>query len=428
MESGIKNVSFSSNEKKLLRYYYTNRERFISTKEAANHLRFKGASGVNSSIARIVKKILKFENRSPQKRNNGSDVFWKEIFDGVFTDNDKFYWKLKKEAISQLEYTEWLMQPEFEQRNYYIIGSKYKNDKTGYYVDIFPSMISKGVIAFGYGWNEDLNFLVGKTDKEKKDIIKDYKLESNQISHQIRKFTRIKPGDLIAIKLAGNYSPLIIRGYAIVKGNDDLKIIKDEELGNVIEVEYLYTDLNIEFSYHYAQTIYKIEDDQRIKSIFLECLNLINSGSNNIIESSPYINASIKKKQIDEVRINYTVDKIMSRKHNLIQQRIYDFFLQKYDDKNVFMEKNYVDVQVELASEVILFEIKPFESVVKCIKDALGQLLFYCLQDKEKIFKLRVVGPNMPNKIDEGYIKFLKRNIQLDFDYYAESQVYEEFK
>jgi len=63
-------------------------------------------------------------------------------------------------------------------------------------------------------------------------------------------------------------------------------------------------------------------------------------------------------------------------------------------------------------------EVKSSSYASECIKEALGQLLLYSLNDNDSRPKKHIVVGQYPaTDNDKKYINFLKDNLKLEFDY-----------
>lgn len=91
---------------------------------------------------------------------------------------------------------------------------------------------------------------------------------------------------------------------------------------------------------------------------------------------------------------------------------------EKYGDENVVLEENYVDIKLIQPDYITFYEVKSSPYASECIKEALGQILLYSLNDTDKRPKKHiVVGQYPPTDNDKKYIDFLKQNLKLEFDY-----------
>jgi len=90
------------------------------------------------------------------------------------------------------------------------------------------------------------------------------------------------------------------------------------------------------------------------------------------------------------------------------------------DDKGVeiIFEENNIDIKVIRGDEIHLYEVKTSNSPISCIRQGLGQLLFYLSQNfYDNVTKIFIAGPGKPNDNDLEFINFLKKTLEVKFDY-----------
>lgn len=306
----------------------------------------------------------------------------------------------------------------FDQESFYIIGSKYGEANN---LDMLPDMLHNNVICTGFAWDYDLTKLYGESEKFIKEfLIK--KGEQPKSYNTLKKFLRLRPGDIIAIKSDGSPKAgkpfLEIVAYAIVVESEGIVYWYDEEtFGHCINVQFIETDLNIQFAKGgYGRTIHKIEEENLINLFFKGfksssiIIDKIKKNFRNR-KSSNSINLNVQKRKGSEGYVT-------NPKHNLIQQKFKEKLENEFGEKNVYLEENFVDIKLLQDDYIILYEVKPYDLVIDCIRSGIGQLLTYCFRENEpKIKKIRIVGPNPPDEDDKNYIRYLKNMLQLDFDY-----------
>lgn len=82
---------------------------------------------------------------------------------------------------------------------------------------------------------------------------------------------------------------------------------------------------------------------------------------------------------------------VVTKKHKLIQNILYDLFKKSFKDtKNIIkMEKDFVDIRIESPNDktLILYEIKTDKTALNCIKHGIGQLLFYKLMNDNSVWE-----------------------------------------
>ncbi|MBK8396297.1 MAG: hypothetical protein IPL26_13815 [Leptospiraceae bacterium] len=109
---------------------------------------------------------------------------------------------------------------------------------------------------------------------------------------------------------------------------------------------------------------------------------------------------------------------VAQQTHNKIQEALKNKLISKYGEKNVILEENFVDVKLIQPDFIGFYEVKSASYASECIKEALGQILLYSLNDNEKKVKKHfVVGQYPPTLKDQEYIDFIKKNLKLEFDY-----------
>lgn len=298
--------------------------------------------------------------------------------------------------------------------NYYIIGSKYGNQTDGF-DDVLPSMLEKGVISTGFDSDKNMHDFVGK----KHEIIIDY-LKSKSASQEsystLKHFLNLKPGDLIAVKIhsapSGAQARLVIGAYAIVKGLDKPIYKHCEELGHTIEVDFIETNLDYELPFGYGHTIHKVEDHDRITSIF-------GYYSDELAESVDE-SKELHFKNTDTVKIESSAGYVLSRAHNKIQNLLITNLAEIYGSERVKVEQNYIDVLVELDDKFIIYEVKSSFSANHCIREALGQILQYghdLKKNSNKTIEYVVVGPSNIDKSDDSFYRYVANSIEEPFSY-----------
>jgi hypothetical protein len=109
---------------------------------------------------------------------------------------------------------------------------------------------------------------------------------------------------------------------------------------------------------------------------------------------------------------------VAEQKHNKIQEALVKLLSDKYGKENVILEENYVDIKLIQPDFITFYEVKSSSYASECIKEALGQILLYSLNDTDKRPKKHIVVGQYPTTDnDRKYIDFLKHNLKLEFDY-----------
>ncbi|WP_159798926.1 hypothetical protein [Flavobacterium sp. MK4S-17] len=108
------------------------------------------------------------------------------------------------------------------------------------------------------------------------------------------------------------------------------------------------------------------------------------------------------------------------QKHNIIQQKLYSRLVAEHGEENVIMEQNRVDIKLFHLNFICFYEVKSASFAAECVKQALGQILLYSINDTDSRPKKHiVVGQYPPTEIDLKYINFIKQNLKVEFDYLA---------
>lgn len=113
-----------------------------------------------------------------------------------------------------------------------------------------------------------------------------------------------------------------------------------------------------------------------------------------------------------------TTNYIATQKHNLLQEALKEKLIKLYGTRCVFLEENYVDITVKLPNIILLYEVKSAAFASDCIREALGQVIAYSQRDTDKRNKkLIVAGQYPPNEDESAFVKYVKSNLKLNFDY-----------
>lgn len=318
--------------------------------------------------------------------------------------------------------------------NFYIIGSKYGDGNGNDIIPKIGEFIKNQCVAVGYLNHLDFSSLMHSDHHKVNDfVIKNYnekKPAVSKIKTIFRKFSKIKEGDIIAVKSHGAYSKLTIIAYAqVVKRNGSIYDHRPELLGHHINVEFLDAGFSKHIGLNYAETLHSINsnDVKLLEKIFglYSRLEIENVGLDEFYDEDEefetefieetgfsYNNKSEKsfnRTAISPVKVNQV--------HNIIQNQFIKFLDGKYSN-TVKGERNRIDAYRETPDEVHIYEIKPYENVFSCIRDGIGQLLDYSHNYKtKKEIRIYIVGPNKPNEKDLKFIDAIRTNLKIQFKY-----------
>lgn len=105
--------------------------------------------------------------------------------------------------------------------------------------------------------------------------------------------------------------------------------------------------------------------------------------------------------------------------HNQLQNELYKQLDSQYENDKLIMEENWIDLLQVSGGKTYLYEVKPYESPTKCIREGIGQLLHYCSQhfeDSRDIIFV-IAGPNNLSSIDKDYLRFIKETLNIETEY-----------
>ena len=310
-------------------------------------------------------------------------------------------------------------------RNYFIVGTKYKDDSGYDTKDVFPDMLASGSIAIGFLNEYDLSGLYGKEEEKINKFIDGLEntdsedVERKWLKSYFRILLRLKPGDIIALKSHGSHGTLQIIAYAIVVERGGMVYeYHPEKLGHHINVEFLETDLVRKTNRNYAGSIHHVDSNRsdHLEDIFGPYLQMDNPLFDDAeIEDDVHS----PKSELPYIR-GPIAAKMVNRLHNIIQNSFYHYLRQTYPDDSITSEYGgQVDILRENESEMWFYEIKPIENVGSCLREAIGQLIDYSFKyrDHRKV-KLVAVGMgdiNSPNAL--AYLNHYEESLNVDIEY-----------
>lgn len=125
----------------------------------------------------------------------------------------------------------------------------------------------------------------------------------------------------------------------------------------------------------------------------------------------------------DSIRKQGIKDVIITKKHNRLQQNLFEELVNLYGKNNVIMEKHNIDIKVEHPNQVDLYEVKIASSAKYCIRYALGQIIEYAYNyNTTKVKNLIIVGNHKLAIEDIDYVKHIKTllvNVNFDYQHYV---------
>jgi hypothetical protein len=105
-------------------------------------------------------------------------------------------------------------------------------------------------------------------------------------------------------------------------------------------------------------------------------------------------------------------------RHVIMQNAVYKHLCARHGKSAVHYEFEFVDVRVELGSNVTFFELKTANTAKKCLREAIGQLLEYGVYPAKQVAsKLVVIGDGPADSDDKAYLMHLRREFGLPLFY-----------
>lgn len=136
-----------------------------------------------------------------------------------------------------------------------------------------------------------------------------------------------------------------------------------------------------------------------LKQVVLEN-NLLSSGIQRFIKSGKIS----KERQLKSIT---TTEQFITLQHGIWEERLLEQIKNKYDDVGQELSFIRIDVFGKKDNVYDIYEVKPYMSATQCIREALGQILYYkYLFEKQgfKVGNIFIAGPEKPLKSDEEYL------------------------
>ncbi|HMR42205.1 MAG TPA: hypothetical protein PKC40_00155 [Saprospiraceae bacterium] len=195
--------------------------------------------------------------------------------------------------------------------------------------------------------------------------------------------------------------------------------------------EFLITDKKI------IDEIIEKEENPEIRfltsEIFGRQIEIINHYRNSFDLISPKIEVidksgsiRFRRQALDNMDIKITKREtsegisILDYEHRKMQNQLKKQLELEYPDSKICLEKDYIDLLMITETSYLLVEIKPSSNVTNCIKQGIGQLLFYFTKfsNKEgKKVELAIAGLNEPNDADQEFIRSLRTLLNITLKY-----------
>jgi hypothetical protein len=277
-------------------------------------------------------------------------------------------------------------------------------------------MVAAGVISVGFAHSTDVGDLIGATFKDALERLRELlPNERADATTTLARFVGIRPGDLIALKAhgapRGHEARLVIARYAVVKGKNLPRYRLLPELGQSLDVDYFDEQVPIELPLGYGRTLHHIDKQARIEMIFGAYAE---AAEGSVLESRRSFD-----KATHTTKVLSRGEYLMTRVHNELQGALHARLQSIYGSDAVRFEENNIDLSVELDDRFILIEVKASLSPISCIREALGQMLFYAWRSKSihPTIEYVVVGPSHPSTSDLSFIQYLSKATGISLHY-----------
>ncbi|MBL7840159.1 MAG: hypothetical protein JNJ75_08480 [Cyclobacteriaceae bacterium] len=120
------------------------------------------------------------------------------------------------------------------------------------------------------------------------------------------------------------------------------------------------------------------------------------------------------KPQVRTVTRSY----VAVQRHNKLQEALRKLLIAEHGKDSVVVEENYVDLKLVKPNHIVFYEVKSCAFASDCVKEALGQILQYSLNDTDVRPKKHVIVGQYPaTEEDEKYIKYVQKNLRVNFGY-----------
>lgn len=127
--------------------------------------------------------------------------------------------------------------------------------------------------------------------------------------------------------------------------------------------------------------------------------------------------------------------KIINTKHGEIQTNLLEVLNNKgystVNSENTWENRPYkIDILAKKKNKNYdIFEIKPYATATECLKEALGQILFYehlLLQEQKQVDKLYIIGPSKISNSEKSYFyRIIKKNTNIKYLNLEECKTYQ---
>lgn len=207
----------------------------------------------------------------------------------------------------------------------------------------------------------------------------------------------------------------------------DLKTIPElnKAIGAFLQEEKVEIDNLVE---HYNHPKIKAITDEKFTrviakiNLYREVKNKIDFSSSDTIGTRKRLKRKgVKSKSEEEEIRSYLAKRLAIKKtHNKLQNQLFNNLSKIHSQSHLIMEENYIDLKFEDDETIILYEVKPYSSITRCIKESLGQLMgyYYNLSNpKGKKVELVIAGPKELKEADNIYLNFVRNQFKTELKY-----------
>lgn len=325
---------------------------------------------------------------------------------------------------------------------YWVVGSTYDYGENYGRVSIYDRMKEEGVVAMGFLRGLDLTPYYLDPTEDVKAIISmhyaDRPKDANRAKLAVSRFMQIAPGDYVAIKgyntqFTGGTLTTII-GYARVIEREGIVYRPSpadppEGLGQLLNAEFIATDIDRHLPINVTGTVREINPQltpewwsQIFGPIEAQVDGMERSAEVLAVHDDPSTTpqgGTDRKNKVPYFRKG-SVGREVSQYHNEIQQSYHDLLHTMHVGQDIRMERGYVDiVHVDAKGVHHLYEVKPEEEPLKCIRQALGQLLAYTWSYglTNALVRLYVVGPQPIDERAKCFLAFIQSQLEVELKY-----------
>jgi hypothetical protein len=310
--------------------------------------------------------------------------------------------------------------------DFYILGSKWYRDE--HYEDRLPDMVKHMLLEVGWGGDGgSFASLYGKPETEIVEVLK-ARGEPPPSYNTHKLFLNLRPGDWVAIKKEGapkgKKANLVIKGFARVTQRQGIVYFyRRKEAAHCVHAKFLEHEQEYHFPFGYGATIHRLSNRLHIRRIFAPVLGK-HAGGVRVIATARraqwHKKAALLANVEDQTR-KIRAEQIKAQQtHHRIRNKLFKKLVRENGEQCVALEQDWIDLQVQNDKGLTLYEVKPYSDVVMCVREALGQILTYAWRGailQPHKLRLVVVGPKQPGQEETEFIRFVKRNLKIGFDY-----------